>query len=290
MRSPFKKMLLVGLGMTIAGFVSCSIPLAFSSELKSNIFQWNDSTNHGWRFDFFDDFLDEYIDWDWGQSQDSCRVFDDYGKGKRIVSGLINRIQLDANGVNVEIVKGKRNQSRAELIMQGDLKPNHVKYNYDPEDREWEISINTGKNKKNAENYKVILTVPPYIDSFEINSQKSVVSVKDIKVKDLEIEDNMGNVSVENVQAFSSELTTKMGNIEGNMNLTGRNKIECNMGTVQLDVSAKGEYGYKIENKMGNVTIDKNVYSGFSNEVNINPKAPVFFDIECSMGNVTISL
>ena len=100
----------------------------------------------------------------------------------------------------------------------------------------------------------------------------------------------MGNVSVENVQAFSSELTTKMGNIEGNMNLTGRNKIECNMGTVQLDVSAKGEYGYKIENKMGNVTIDKNVYSGFSNEVNINPKAPVFFDIECSMGNVTISL
>lgn len=286
MRSPFKKMLLIGLGMTMAGCVISSIPFAFGLELKSNLFRWNTFANNSNGFRFFNDFFDDYIDWD--QPSDSCQVVDD--QGNRIVSGLVNHIQLETNGVNIEIVKGKRNQSRAELIMQGGLKPNHVKYNYDPEDREWEISIHTGKNKKNAENYKVILTVPPYIESFEINSEKSLVSMKDINVKDLEIEDNMGSVSIENVQAFSSELTTNMGNIEGSVNLTGRNKIECSMGNIQLDVSAKGEYGYKIKNTMGNVTVDKNVYSGFSNEVNINPKAPVFFDIECSMGNIKIAL
>ena len=72
--------------------------------------------------------------------------------------------------------------------------------------------------------------------------------------------------------------------------LTGKCALNCGLGTLNLDLSAPGAYGYTVECGMGSVNVDGQQYTGLAHEVSVNADADTCYAIQCGLGTVSLSL
>ena len=79
-----------------------------------------------------------------------------------------------------------------------------------------------------------------------------------------------------------------MGSLTFSGTLSGKTKVECGVGSVDINAANPGDYGYAIELAGGSVVIGDETYAGLGQEVQRNPGAAVQYEVECGLGEVNI--
>lgn len=116
------------------------------------------------------------------------------------------------------------------------------------------------------------------------------IVVNGAEVKKLEANVGMGQIELTDIVVTDFEAEVGMGELLVNGAVQGNIDAECSMGNLELKLEGVQEdFNYELSGAMGNLTLDGQNYSGFSNEKKINNNAKKKMEIECSMGNVTIS-
>ena len=290
MRKKLKKLAAIGVGMVLAGIMVCIISGIFGGTLGA--FRTN---SHGWDFVPFHwvPFITEVIQEDSvttevieeGNAQEYCYTD---SNSKQISRENVRSVDLNVNGCILQIVPGKADQTNAVLELPKELSHKNIKEKFDEKEGEWEIEIDVKNHHRNNPSYIVRLVLPPNLLELSTEVNAGRVEMEKISANKLDINVNMGDVVLDSISANESHFETNMGNIDGTVTLNGEVEIDSSMGNIQLQVKNKTEYGYKIHNEMGTVTIDEAKYEGVLKDMKVNTQAPLVFDIECSMGSVII--
>lgn len=126
-----------------------------------------------------------------------------------------------------------------------------------------EVSLEVGAGQVDIQNMAAAV--------MDVSVGAGYVWISDMQVTELDVEIGMG--------AFSAE-----GAVSGNVD------VECSMGNVEMTLEGREQdFNYSLEGAMGTIQLDENTYGGLADERDINNHASKEMDIECSMGNVTIT-
>ncbi len=290
MSKKFKKLVAIGTGMVLAGIMVCIISGIFGGTLGA----YHINTR-GWNFIPFSrvPFVTEFLEEDTisteiiqdGAQQEYCSTD---SNTIQISRENVRSVELKAEGCVVEILPGNPDQNHAVLEYSRELSHKNIQEKFDEKEGKWEIEIHAKKHRQDNPTNTIQLVLPPDLIEFSTEVSMGEMEMKGISANKIDINANMSDVTFEGISANKSHIETNMGNIEGTATLNGKVEIDCSMGDVQLNVANKTEYGYKIENEMGTVTIDERKYEGVLKDVKINTQAPLLFDVDCSMGDVTI--
>lgn len=291
MKKFFKVVAAVGGGMVLAGILIVVISLACGAQfgsltLDSGVFRYLPFTQI--KNSVVQEVTEEVNDWYHHGNTQQNAAQNGY-QGGRMETEAVQKLKLHAKGCEVQVVAGGAEQTTAVLELGGKLTEQHVRQKRD-NDGEWEITIDTKQNNLpiDTQEYQAVLTIPPAMVELDIEASAASVTVENISTSELDIEASMADVQLSNVVAAKSDMNADMGNITGTAQLSGKNDMECSMGNIELTVTGVVDYGYKIENSMGSVSIGGHEHNGSHNEVEFNRTASTLFDVECSMGAVSV--
>lgn len=99
---------------------------------------------------------------------------------------------------------------------------------------------------------------------FEVNA--GTIAIENLTVTDeMDMEIGMGTIDIASGQIHDLNLECDMGKAVYGGILTGRNKMECNMGSIELNLENNiADYSFSTESNMGSIRIDGEKYSGLS--------------------------
>lgn len=108
-------------------------------------------------------------------------------------------------------------------------------------------------------------------DTMDMEIGAGEIQIRDIQVKKYaSVDVNMGSAVM-------------VGTIAGNLD------VECNMGSVQMSLTGdEDDHGYSVDCGMGEVMIGSRKCEGLASERSWNEGKDSQFEVDCSMGNVTI--
>ena len=157
----------------------------------------------------------------------------------------------------------------------------------------WTIKTTGDWQLRNWENVKFFITVPrdTVFDEVELSIGAGTLKADGLACRTADLEVGAGEMTVKNLTCTQeSSLDVGMGKltIDGG-SLDGKNEVSCGMGVAEVAVSRPADYGYALGSGMGSVTIDDYSHSGMGVELEVNRSAATFYDIECGMGEVTIT-
>ncbi len=100
-----------------------------------------------------------------------------------------------------------------------------------------------------------------------------------------------GHLCVDDLSiSHEADLTVNMGVCEITGNITGDLDLECDMGEAILSLAgSQDDHSYEVDCGMGEVTIGSYSHSGLATERSWNTGKASEFDINCAMGNITIT-
>lgn len=112
-----------------------------------------------------------------------------------------------------------------------------------------------------------------------------------LKCKRSTINVGLGSCSLEDFSVTDYfETECDMGSLFIQGTIDGTSKIQCGMGTVELITQGNpDDYNYKTQVGMGSVQIGDKTFEGLSNKERFSSAAKNYFDIDCGMGDITIS-
>lgn len=112
-----------------------------------------------------------------------------------------------------------------------------------------------------------------------------------LKCKRSTINVGLGSCSLEDFSVTDYfETECGMGSLTIQGTIDGTSKIQCGMGTVELITQGNpDDYNYKTQVGMGSVQIGDKTFEGLSNKERFSSTAKNYFDIDCGMGDITIS-
>ena len=112
-----------------------------------------------------------------------------------------------------------------------------------------------------------------------------------LKCKRSTINVGLGSCSLEDFSVTDYfETECGMGSLTIQGTIDGTSKIQCGMGTVELITQGNpDDYNYKTQVGMGSVQIGDKTFEGLSNKERFSSTAKNYFDINCGMGDITIS-
>ena len=149
-----------------------------------------------------------------------------------------------------------------------------------------------------------------FFESVDVEMGAGVLEFSDLRAGDISLEAGAGQIVIENIQSnvldleigageirlenmvVWGELSAEigMGNFEANGSVMVNASIQCSMGNVYLELAGgEQEYNYDIECAMGNIDLGNRSYSGLAKETNIDNGAGVTIELQCAMGNITVS-
>lgn len=117
------------------------------------------------------------------------------------------------------------------------------------------------------------------------------IQAKNIQAGELEISVGAGQVELPGMKVDELKVEIGMGELVGSGSIDKSADLECSMGNLELTLAgSQKDFNYQLEVAAGNLDLGSNSYSGLATEQKIqNPTAVKTMDIECAMGNVTIS-
>lgn len=112
-----------------------------------------------------------------------------------------------------------------------------------------------------------------------------------LKCKRSTINVGLGSCSLEDFSVTDYfETECDMGSLTIQGTIDGTSKIQCGMGTVKLITQGNpDDYNYKTKVGMGSIQIGDKTFEGLSNKERFSSTAKNYFDINCGMGDITIS-
>lgn len=105
----------------------------------------------------------------------------------------------------------------------------------------------------------------------------------------LSVDVDAGGAELWEFEGGSAEFDTDVGSIEYNGVLQGDWKADCDMGSIVIYLNAqKDDYNYVIENDMGSVTLDGQMFAALSDRSNLKNGASYTGTIDCDMGSIEV--
>ncbi len=129
-----------------------------------------------------------------------------------------------------------------------------------------------------------------YAEKVELEIGAGQFLAEGVEARELAMEVGAGEIVLENINVQEMQGEAGMGNLELSGSIGRKADLECGMGNITLELSGKeGDYNYQIDAAMGNVDIGSNSYSGLAQERRVNNGASTDLELECAMGNISIT-
>lgn len=158
---------------------------------------------------------------------------------------------------------------------------------------------------------KITITMPAGFtaDSFRFNIGAGDVNIEEVLaskadfevaagrlvIEDASISDESsynvgaGSLVLKKVQANDVSIDCGIGNVIIEGTITGNNDITCGVGSVELYLDGEeDDYSYDIESGVGSINIGDDQYHGISDKRINNVGAVGAFNLDCSVGNITV--
>lgn len=128
-------------------------------------------------------------------------------------------------------------------------------------------------------------------DCIAIEVGAGQIVIDNIQSNTLELGIGAGEIKLKNMEVYEDlSVEVGMGNFEANGVVMGEADIQCAMGNVNLELAGSEQnYNYNIECAMGNIDLGNRSYSGLAKEMSIDNNAGVTIELECAMGNITVT-
>lgn len=118
----------------------------------------------------------------------------------------------------------------------------------------------------------------------------AVLYLNDMDIEKLSVEVGAGQMEASNIRTKDAEISVGVGECIYGGTITGKLDAECSMGNMEFHLTgSETDHNYEIECGAGNIEIGSFSVSALASEKTINNNAASKFDIECSMGNITIT-
>lgn len=139
-----------------------------------------------------------------------------------------------------------------------------------------------------------LLVTSLHTDSFELEVGAGAAEISGLTAEEAEFDIGVGEITVYDGNIRQCDLDIGMGHFEyDGIIYDGISKascdVDCGMGDAEFRLKGSPQdYDYKIDCSAGTVEIDGERYSGLEHKNHISHHAESTFDIDCSMGKVTI--
>lgn len=157
----------------------------------------------------------------------------------------------------------------------------------------WKIETQPEVYAKHNQTPTFYVTIPREAQFLEVEFSVGVgtLEAEGITCDNASIEVGAGTVTVDDLVSEQCKMEVGAGTIDiYGGKISGIAKIECGLGSVDMNVQRPESYGSSIELGMGTITIDGTEYSGVAHEQKMgSAEAKTFYDVECAMGKVNIS-
>lgn len=118
----------------------------------------------------------------------------------------------------------------------------------------------------------------------------AVLYLNDMDIEKLSVEVGAGQMEASNIRTKDAEISVGVGECIYGGTIAGKLDAECSMGNMEFHLTgSETDHNYEIECGAGNIEIGSFSVSALASEKTINNNAASKFDIECSMGNITIT-
>lgn len=164
-----------------------------------------------------------------------------------------------------------------------------------------------------SEGGKIVLSVPEdmYWEDVDIEFDAGELDMEGIHARKIALKVGAGEASVDRIEAEKMEISVGAGEVKaekmeisgdavisvglGNVEISGvvdgSMDFSCGMGNIEFEGknSAYDDYNYDISCAAGNVEIDHSRFSGFAFDRQIDNHSHKDMNIDCGMGNVSVS-
>ena len=235
-----------------------------------------------------DDILNRYENLE-GFDIDDATIFD---KDEAIESGNIERtfehinaLHVEIGGCALEILDSENDSVRV-------VTENVGKFQAYQKGNELRIT-STRKAKENAENSRITLYLPAGYSWQEVDLEVGAgqIQAESLKINELDITVGAGEIRLSGMEVGSLGAEVGVGNFVAQGIVTRSIEAECAMGNLELQLAgSRTDYDYELQCVAGNIKIGEEQYGGgVAKEQKINNGAGRRVDLECSMGNITVT-
>lgn len=213
--------------------------------------------------------------------EDNKNVVKEVIKENMIPLSNINKIDIDADSADVNIVSEERKDIKVKFEKAKDSKKVNCDLKVAVNNNSLDIKVSNNKkmfniiSMGNSEKVTITIYVPKnYNKNLNVDTSLGSIDLKDINLDNVICELGLGSMSITNVQAKNFKCNNKNGKIIANKLYTNSTTINASLGKAILK-----EFTGALEMDMGNGSADIS-YVKLSNNVNIKQ----------SLGDVDISL
>ena len=116
------------------------------------------------------------------------------------------------------------------------------------------------------------------------------IRIKNLVCRTTDLDIGAGEMDIDNAEvAGDANIDLGMGNVNIGGVIAGDLDVDCSMGTVILDLDdAEQNHNFDVECSMGEVKVGSHSYSSLSSGVTTNNGSDSDYNIDCSMGTVTV--
>lgn len=237
-----------------------------------------------------DDVLDRYENLE-GFDIDDATIFN---KDEAVESGNVERtfehmsasvLHVEIGGCALEILDSQDGCTRV-------VAENVGKFQAYQKGNELRIT-STRKAKENAEDSRITLYLPAGYSWQEVDLEVGVgqILAEGLQVSELDISVGAGEIRLSEMEVGNLGAEVGVGNFVAQGSVTGSIEAECTMGNLELQLAgSRTDYDYELKCVAGNVKIGEDQYGGgVAKEQMINNGAGRRMNLECSMGNITVT-
>jgi len=128
------------------------------------------------------------------------------------------------------------------------------------------------------------------VSSLKVKLGAGSFTADTIAADSVNIEVGAGSVEVDNGNTTDATFDVGMGEIIWNGSIKNNLDAQCSMGSLELTLDGnEQDHDYDIECSMGDVTVGNNSYEGMATDRKIDNGSDSIYTIDCSMGSVQIT-
>lgn len=123
----------------------------------------------------------------------------------------------------------------------------------------------------------------------EMEIGKADVYAEQIRAKELDVSVDAGNCSIGEFAAEQADFSVDVGTLTAYGDAVKKLELNCDVGSISYTSKGKqGDYNYKLECDVGELTIGEGKYSGLGIEKTVHNGADRIMEISCDVGNVEV--
>ena len=157
---------------------------------------------------------------------------------------------------------------------------------------ELDLVVRSGKNTMRSRASILTVYVPKDVvfEGIEIDNEMSEIEIKYVQAKYLDIDSEMANINIEDAIVHRLYVEMSMADFDFEGIILEKAEVSNSMGSITMVLyNNEEEVGYRVKNSLGNVSISNRHHSGFDGSLSDNENAPVFLELENSMGDIKVT-